>query len=348
MDLLKRLCEIPGVSGFEDEVQDLVAAELGSCCDRVWRDRAGNVLGFRGATEKSDKPLRVMLAAHVDEIGLMVTHVDAGGFVRFAPVGGCDACTLVSQRVVVHGRKRLNGVIAPRIAGALRSGEEQKAPDMRDLYIDTGLSGEQVAALVDAGDIVSLDQDFRFLNEKVVTGRSFDDRLGVFCMLEAMKSLGRTLVDVYAVSTVQEEIGVRGAPVAAYAVEPDFGIAIDGSLAWDVPNVAEHEKHCRMGQGTGIYVMDRLTLGNPRLVRFLVELCGREGIAFQRNIGGGTDASAIQRTKSGALSTTIGPPTRYMHSTVQLAHLDDIRATSALLRAFAEHAQELGTEEPVT
>ena len=341
MDLLKTLCEIPGVSGFEEEVQEFVMAELGAVCDKVWRDRAGNVIGLKRAAVSNPHTRKVMFAGHVDEIGLMVTHVDPGGFIRFAPVGGFDAPTLVSQRVVVHGRQPVRGVIAPRILGARKEGDAHKAPELGELYIDVGLPHDEVAACVDLGDIISLDQDFRYLNDKVVTGRNFDDRLGVYCLLEAMKNLGSTQVDVYAVSTVQEEFGVRGAPMAAYAIEPDYGIAIDGSLAWDVPEVADHEKHCQMGKGTGIYMMDRLTLGNPRLVRFLIELCGRERIPFQRNIGGGTDASAIQRTKLGALSTTIGAPTRYMHSTVQLAHVDDLAATANLLRAFAEHAHEL-------
>lgn len=342
MELLKALCEIPGVSGFEDEVQRLVIAELKPVCDRVWQDRLGNVIGLKRATSGDEQSRRIMFAAHIDEIGLMVTHVDGDGFIRFTPIGGFDACNLIAQHVVIHGRKKLSGVIAPRIMGTRKEGDPKKEPELGDLYIDVGLPKEDVAASVQIGDVISFAQGFRYLNDKVVTGRNFDDRLGVYCMIEAMKSIGRTEVDVYAVSTVQEELGVRGAPSAVYAIEPDLGIAIDGSLAWDVPARADHEKHCQMGLGTGIYMMDKLTLGSPRLIRFLIELCEREAIPFQRNVGGGTDASAIQRTKLGALCTTIGAPTRYMHSTVQLAHMDDIRATTALLRTFAEHAHELG------
>jgi endoglucanase len=341
MDLLRMLCEVPGVSGFEDEAQSLVMAQLGTVCDQVWQDRIGNVIGLKKATSGNEKALKVMYAAHVDEIGLMVTHVDDDGFVRFAPIGGFDACNLIAQHVIIHGREKLKGVIAPRIMGARRDREPNKALELLDLYIDVGLPKDEVAARVQIGDVISLAQGFRYLNDKVVTGRNFDDRLGVYCLIEAMKSIGKTEADVYAVSTVQEELGVRGAPMAVYGIEPDMGIAIDGSLAWDVPARAGHEKHCRMGGGTGIYMMDKLTLGSPRLIRFLTELCEREAIPYQRNIGGGTDASAIQRTKLGALCTTIGAPTRYMHSTVQLAHVDDIRATSALLRVFAEHAHEL-------
>ena len=340
MELLRALCDIAGVSGFEDAVQDLVVAELGPLCDQVWRDRLGNVIGLKRATRADGDPPKVMFAGHVDEIGLMVTHIDGDGFIRFAPVGGFSACNLTGQRVIVHGKETLEGVVAPwRGSGA--SGTQNTMPELSDLYIDLGLPKEAVTASVDLGDVISLDQDFRYLNEKVVTSRNFDDRLGVYCMIEAMRRIGDTHVDVYAVSTVQEELGVRGAGVASYAIEPDFGVAIDGSISTDFPNMPDHLKHCRMGQGTGIYIMDKLTLGNPRLVRFLIQLCESQGIPFQRNIGGGTDASAMQRTKLGALSTTIGAPTRYMHSTVQLAHVDDIEATIDLLRAFAEHAHEL-------
>ncbi len=339
MDLLKRLCEVPGISGFEDEAQEIVSAELRAVCDEVWRDRLGNVIGLhKGGSGHGPK---VMYAAHVDEIGLMADYIDEDGFIRFSPVGGVEPCCLISQRVVVHGRQRVGGVISPRIGGALSEAELKKAPELADLYVDTGLPRQEVAALVAIGDAISFDTDFRYLNQRIVTGRNFDDRLGVYCLIEAMRDLGPTEADVYAVSTVQEELGVRGAPVAAYAVEPDFGIAIDGSLAWDVPGMAEHRKHCRMGQGTGIYMMDRLTLGSPRLCRFLIELCEREGIRCQRNVGGGTDASAMQRTKLGALCTTIGAPVRYMHSTTQLADVGDLQATSALLQSFARHAHEL-------
>ena len=341
MEFLKKLCEVPGVTGFESSAQDLVESELRTCCDEVWRDSMGSLFGLRKARAGVANPKKVMFAGHVDEIGLMVTHVGADGFVWFAPVGGIDVRVLMSQRVIIHGREQVRGVIAPKIAGLMTDEESKKLPQMDTLCIDTGLPGGDLTSLVRIGDVISFDQDFRFLNPGVVTGRNFDDRLGVYSMVEAMRSLGETSVDVYAVSTVQEEVGVRGAHTAAFAVEPDYGIAIDGSISWDVPGAPEQLKHCRMGGGTGIYIMDRLTIGSPRLVEFLTALCDRERIPFQRNVGGGTDASAIQRAKRGALATTIGAPTRYMHSTVQLAHVDDIRATTDLLRAFAEHAHEL-------
>lgn len=341
MELLKRLSDMPGVCGFEDAAQDIVEEELKSCCDEVWRDRMGNVFGLKKADNGTKKAPRVMFAGHVDEIGLMVTHIDTAGFIRFAPLGGLNSSYLISQRVIVHGTKPLHGVIPPKYKDLAKKEEQESILPLEELYVDTGLSYEEVATVVNIGDIISIDCDFRFLNDKVVTGRNFDDRLGVYCMIEAMKQLGKTRVDVYAVSTVQEEVGVRGAHTAAFAVEPDFGIAIDGAITRDVPHAAAHQRRCSMGKGTGIYIMDRLTIGSPKLVAHLIELCETKGIPYQRNIGGGTDASAIQRAKSGALSTTIGAPTRYMHSSVQLAHVDDLKATSDLLRVFAENAHDL-------
>jgi putative aminopeptidase FrvX len=341
LKLLKQLCEIPGVCGFEDPAQEIVEKQLKGCCDEVWSDPMGNVFGLKKAKSGITDPKKVMFAGHVDEIGLMVTFVDDNGFVFFAPVGGLSSQYLISQRVIIHGSEPVRGVI-PTIYGGLVSDEaKNKLTPMENLYIDTGLSGKEAKAKINIGDIISIDQDFQMLNDKVVTARNFDDRLGVYSMIQAMKSLDETEADVYAVSTVQEELGVRGAHTAAYAVNPDFGIAIDGSITWDVPYAPAHQKHCSMGKGTGIYMMDRLTLGSPRLIKFLIDLCEKNSIAFQRNVGGGTDASAIQRSRGGALSTTIGAPTRYMHSSVQLAHVDDLAATSMLLKTFAENAHRL-------
>jgi endoglucanase len=279
---------------------------------------------------------RLVLAAHSDEIGFMVRHIDDHGYLRVALVGGIHAHTSTSQRVVVHGRERVKGVVVPVHPDHGNPGTLKP----EDLYIDLGLPAERVRELVEVGDPVSYAQEFEELNDKVVLGRNFDDRIGTYCLVQAMREVGETQVDVYAASTVQEELGVRGATTVGNATLPDIAVAIDGSLP-RVPYVDEHVWTTEFGAGTGIYVMDRLTMGSPRLVAFLVELCRRRGIPCQRNVGGGTDASALQRSGAGALATTIGAPVRYMHSTVQLCHVDDIDATVALLVALMESAHEL-------
>lgn len=350
MELLKRLCDAPGVSGFEETAQAIVYKELESYTDELWRDRLGNVIGLKRAPERimregQDRTPKLLYAAHVDEIGLMVSHIDSQGFIRVKPIGGFDPRTLVSQRVLIHatkaGAQTLKGVIASQSGWLLTEEDRNRVFPIRDLFIDVGLAGDEVSKYVHVGDAVTLAAEFEPLNESVVVARNFDDRVGVYSLIEAMNRIENPTVDVYAVSTVQEEVGVRGMPVAANAIAADIGIAIDGSLASDVPYALEQERQCYLGKGTGIYLMDNRTIGNPKLIQSLIAMCESEDIAYQRNIGGGTDASEIQRRGLGALSTTIGAPTRYMHSTVQLCHLADIEATTQLLTAFAYHAHEV-------
>jgi len=342
VELLQRVCNAPGVPGYEDEAQAVVMETLRKSCNEVRRDRLGNVIGIKKATRPpaDGAPRKAVLAAHVDEIGMMVKHIDANGFIRFEPMGGLDAKAIVSQRMVIHGRKPVGAVVVPDT----REESKDKAAKVHEAYLDTGLPRDALAELVQVGDVVTFASGVELLNEKVYVGRNFDDRIGTYCLLEAMRRVGDTSVDAYAVSSVQEEVGVRGMKPAAFAIEPDIGLAIDGSLCWG-PYAGEHEKTCTLGKGTGVYIMDRLTIGDRRLVQFLFGLCERHQIPCQRNVGGGTDASAIQQSRAGALTTTVGAPVRYMHSTVQLCHADDIEATVELLARFLEHAHELLPDE---
>lgn len=336
--LFERVCNTPGVSGYEDEAQAVVSDVLGSCCDQVRRDRMGNVIGLKKATRgkrKGRRSRRVVLAAHTDEIGMMVKHIDDRGFIGFHPLGGLISQVLVSQRVLIHGKKPVHGVIVPNMKDI-----RDKVTPLPDLRIDTGMPREVLADRIEVGDIVTFDSPVARFNGKVYVGRNFDDRVGVYCMLEAMRRVGSLAVDAYAVGTVQEEVGVRGMRPAAYAIEPDIALAVDGSLCHG-PYGDEKQNLCALGQGTGIYLVDGLTIGPRRLVRFLFELCERQEIPCQKNIGGGTDASALQKSRSGALATTVGAPVRYMHSTVQVCHGDDMEATIQLLATFLEHAHEL-------
>jgi putative aminopeptidase FrvX len=334
-ELLTRVVNTPGISGFEEAVQAVVTTDLKTTCDEVRTDRLGNVIGLKKATacKGKDRPLRVVLAAHCDEIGAMVKHIEPEGYIRFQPVGGLCTQALTSQMVIIHGREEVKGVVVPDMAA-----KEIVPPG--DLIIDLGMPVEKVKELVDVGDPITLAQELVKLNDKVWMGRNFDDRIGTFCLLEAVRRVGPTAVDVYAVSTVQEEVGVRGMPVAAYAIEPDLGLALDGSCTKGV-HVKPHQYTVDMGLGAGIYLMDGLTIGDKRLIKLLLDLAKKNGIAVQKQIGGGTDASALQRTKAGALATTVGAPVRYMHTTVQLCHEDDIEATVELLRVFLENAHLL-------
>lgn len=336
--LLAKLCNVSGVSGYEDAIQALVEENLAPHCDQISRDRMGNLIAFKKATSPpaEGEPLRVLIAAHADEIGAMVKSIDEDGFIHIESIGYLPEQAITSQPVVIRGydTEPVYGVVAPNLERG------KKCPTIAEALIDTGLPRAEVVKRVQIGDIVNTRQEFEQLSEKIFLARNFDDRLGTYCMIEAMKRIGETSVDIYAASTVQEEPGIRGCFPAAFAIEPEIGIALDGSPTWGA-HVGKHEKITTLGEGTGIYLMDPRTISDPRLVRFLIGQCEKNNIPYQRNIGGGTDASAIQRSGAGALSTTVGPPTRYMHSTVQLAHADDIESNIAMLVAFLENAQEL-------
>lgn len=341
--LFEVVSNTPGVPGREEPIQKVVADFMRPICDDVRGDAMGNVIAMKKATNPpadGSQPLRVMLAAHSDEIGMMVRHIDGDGNIRFSRVGGLSAQVLPSQRVIIHGREQVNGVIAPDN----RRGHGDKLPSIDDMLIDVAMPREQVCELVEPGDIITFDVSFGYLNDKVLIGRNFDDRLGTYCMLEAMRQVGETAVDVYAVSTVQEEVGVRGARTASYQVDPDLGLAIDGSVTWG-GHIKKGDNITTLGEGAGIYIMDGLTIADRGFLDFLYAMCEKRAITYQKNIGGGTDASAMQKARSGARCTTVGAPTRYMHSTVQLCHIDDVDAMVALLVAFLETAHELPPRE---
>ncbi len=351
IELLERVSNIPGIPGFEHEAQKLVADELRPYADEISTDRMGNVIALKRATKPSKaEPYRLLYSAHADEIGFMVTHIDDDGFLSFAPVGGFDARTLPSHRVTIHGTvggqtQLLEGVI-PTKPGWLTDDEDRKRViPITELFIDTGLPASKVKAVAQVGDAISLSKRFEVLNEEVVTGRNFDDRIGTYSLIESFRAIEESTVDVYAVSSVQEEVGVRGVPTAGHAIAPDICVAIDGSLPADIPFARPNQYQCPIGEGTGIYLMDNRTIADRDLLRGLMETCAKHGIPYQRNIGGGTDASGVQRAGLGAKATTIGAPTRYMHSTVQMCHVVDIQATVDLLAYFPRYAHSILPED---
>ncbi len=344
MDLLRRLCETPGISGFEERIQGLVHKELEKVTDEVKIDKLGNVIGIKRATKVTSKssPKKVMLAAHMDEIGFMVSFIDKDGFLRFSPVGGFDPKTLIAQRVIVHGVIDIGGVIGSKPIHILDEEERKKIPKIKDLFIDVGLNREEVSKLVKPGDFITLDRNFKELNDKIVTAKAFDDRVGVYIMLEALKQIKEHEVDIYAVATTQEEVGVRGAMVSSFFIEPDVGIALDVTIASDLPGSKEEEVITSLGGGTAICLMDSYTISNKRLVEFLRKIAEENNIKYQTDIllGGGTDAGAIQRSKTGVPVCTISVPTRYVHSVVEMCHKEDIENSVHLIVKFLENAHK--------
>lgn len=344
LDLLKQLCETPGIPGYEDRIRALVIPELQAVSDEVATDALGNVIALkRGSGGAGGTRRKVMLAAHMDEIGFMVSHVSADGFLRLQSLGGFDPRALFQQRVQVHPRDggRYRGVLAPaaKPAHLLDAADREKAPKLADLYVDLGLPGEQVKGLVEVGDMVTLDCTVEELGSRVI-GKAFDDRLSIFIMIEALHALGGSQCDIYAVATVQEEVGLRGAQTSAYAIAPDISIALDVTLAVDLPGGMEHEQVTRLGHGTAIKLMDSSSISHPKLVRAFRETAEQAGIAYQLEIlpRGGTDAGAMQRVRGGSAAITLSTPTRYVHTVNEMADKADIQAGIDLLARFLERA----------
>ena len=337
-DLLKRLCETPSIPGREERLRSVVLEELRPLVDEVRTDVMGNLIGIkRGAGP------RVMVAAHMDEIGFMVRHVDEKGFLRVQPLGGFDTRVLVAQRVLVHGHagQSLRGVLMPQTKPThlLTDEERNKPPKLEELFVDLGLPPDRVQPLVEVGDMVTMDRTTEQLGDHVVS-KSLDDRLSVYVMLEALRALRQHQAEILAVATTQEEVGLRGATTAAYALEPQIGVALDITLALDIPGTPDDDVVTRLGQGAAIKLMDSSVISHPRLVRHFRDLATRENIPHQLEIlpRGGTDAGAIQRARGGTVTITLSVPVRYVHTVNEMAAISDIEAAVTLLARYLEEA----------
>ncbi|HEB84302.1 MAG TPA: M42 family peptidase [Bacteroidetes bacterium] len=338
MELLRKLTQTPGTPGQEHRIREVVRAEMEGLVDEVRVDRLGNLIGIRRGTGEGP---RVMLAAHMDQIGFMVSHIDDDGFLRLNPTGGFDPRTLMAQRVIVHGREELLGVMGSKPIHVLTEEEKKKPLKVSDYFVDLGLPVEEVREKVHVGDPVTWVGDFSEMGMMVVS-RALDDRVGVYIMIEALRKLqgARLSADVFAVASVQEEVGIRGATASTVEIRPEIGIALDVTIANDVPGAAAHEHVTKMGKGIAIKRMDSASISSPALVRHLEEIAEARNIPWQPEIlpRGGTDAGAIWRTPGGAHVCTLSVPSRYVHSTVELAHKVDVQGGVDLLAAFLEEA----------
>jgi len=339
--LLKRLCETPAVPGREEQLREVLRAVLAERCDSVETDVLGNVIGRRRGTGTGP---RVMLAAHMDEIGFFVRHIDDKGFLRLQPVGGFDARVLVAQRVLVHGYRCSEGPLRGVLSLAtkpihLLSAEEAKPPKLEEFFVDVGLPAERARELAEVGDPVTLDRTVERAGECAI-GKAMDDRAGVYVLVEALRLAERTAAEIVAVATAQEEIGSRGAMAAAYHLEPTVAIALDVTLAVDIPGGSEHERVTQLGKGPAIKLMDSSSVSHPKLVRHVRDLAERAGIPYQLEVlpRGGTDAGPIQRSRGGVPTLTLSIPTRYVHTVNEMVHLRDLAQAVQLLALFLEDA----------
>jgi putative aminopeptidase FrvX len=332
---LKDLVQTPSPSGYERPVQDLVRAWARSYADEVRTDRHGNVIAV---LHPGGQP-RVMLAGHCDQIGLMVQHIDDNGFLYVQPIGGWDMQVLLGQNLTVWTKEGGVAAVVSRRAPHLQTSEDRnKVPQFTDVWVDIGVKDRKEAeALVTPGDPVTFSLGFREMRNGLVTAPGLDDKVGVWVVMEALRLLhGRPLhAAVYCVSTVQEEIGLRGAMTSAYGIHPTVGIAVDVCHATDTPgNDKKLVGDTRLGNGPALFRGPNI---NPHVLDGLEKTARRHEIAVQ--VRGapratGTDANVIQLSRDGVATGLVGIPNRYMHSPVEVVSLDDLERSARLLAEF--------------
>lgn len=343
VNLLKEVCEVSGAPGFEEPIRQVVLREIQELVDTFSVDNLGNVIAIKyGKNNPHER--KIMVAAHMDEIGFIVTHIDDKGFLRFHTLGGFDPKTLTSQRVIIHGKKDIVGVMGAKPIHVMSPEERNLPAKMGDYYIDLGMPKSEVEKYISIGDSITRDRDLIEMGD-CVNCKSIDNRVSVFILIETLKKLKNKNIpyDFYATFTVQEEVGLRGAHVAAHQINPDFGIGLDTTIAYDVPTASPHEKVTSLGDGTAIKIMDASTICDTRMVRFMKELAEQNEIKWQPEIltAGGTDTASLQRMgENGSITGAISIPTRHIHQVIEMAHKEDINNSIKLLTKLIKNIDQ--------
>lgn len=336
--LLKRLSEAHGFSGAENEIRDVIRDEIKDLVDEMRTDSLGNLITYKKGKIKG--PV-VMLAAHMDEVGLMITYIKENGLLRFSSMG-IDPRVLVAKKVLI-GPNKIPGIIGSKPVHLQSKSERKNAIPPSKLYIDIGAKNKEDAKkLVNLGDIAIFDTSFAEINQNYIKGKAFDDRAGCAVLIEILKK--DLDLPIYAAFTVQEEVGARGASIVAHDIEPDLALVIEGTTASDVPGSSEHTYSTSLGDGPAISLMDRSVIAHSQIVRGLIKTAEENNLKYQfrRTNFGGTDAGKIHLTKAGIPSAVISIPCRYIHSPVSLMHLDDLNTLVKLVSKYLENIAKGG------
>lgn len=333
--ILKDITALAGISGREESLREYLKKLLTPYADSVSTDVMGNLTVYKKGS--SDKKL--LLCAHMDEVGLLITHVDEKGFLRFITVGGIDPRTLLAQRVRVEtvGGTVL-GIIGTKPAHITTEAERGKALGVKELFIDIGFPAEEAKKRVQAGAFAVLDRPYEEFGDGRICAKALDNRAGVFVLAELVRALKNPFYNVYAVFTTQEEVGLRGAVTAAYGIEADLSLCVDTTGAADIPNVAPQDYITAVGGGVGLTVLDARTITHPKLFAALKQICEEKNIHYQTRIAprGGNDAGAVHLSKTGIPTCGLSIPTRNIHSNVEVISKEDVQNTFCLLQQVAE------------
>jgi len=343
VETLEKLSNACGVTGREEEVREQMSKFLKPYVDEVKEDNLGNVIGIKEGKKNAPK---VMLAAHMDEIGLLVKTISKEGFLQFMKLGGIDDRVLLAQKVMVYTEKGpLHGIIGSKPPHIQKEDERKRVIPYDELFVDVGAASSEEAQKmgVRIGDPIEFDIRFVKISKNIVIGKAFDDRAGCAIMIETLKRLEKTDCTVYAVGTVQEEVGCRGATTSAFGLCPDIGIALDVTVAGDTPGVKEIDAPIKLGKGPSLTIADSLLITHPKVLRLLVDTAEENKIPYQLEAGlpGGTDAGRISLTREGVPSGTISLPARYIHSPTSLISLADaenvVKLAIATIQKIPKH-----------
>jgi len=337
LNLLKTLCSLDGVSGYEDAVRDYIRTEAEPYADSIMEDVMGNLIVFKKGKVNSGRT--IMLAAHMDEVGLIVTDITDDGFLHFGCSGGIDSKVLLGTRVRV-GEKRIPGVVGVKAVHLTPAEERSKLPLVRDMYIDIGAtSREEAEKLVQKGDFAAFDSEPR-LYGNMLKAKAIDDRIGCAVMAELIKE--EPEYDTWFVWLVGEEIGGRGARVAAQRLNPGLCLNLEGTSAGDLPGVPAHVRACQLGKGPAVSLMDGKTIYTRRVVRELTAAADKAGVTWQYRLSAnaGNDAGPIHQANGGCEICTISAPIRYMHSACNVAYYPDLEAMEQLARIFVNEVSD--------
>lgn len=331
--LLKKLCDTPGMPGAEDRVKDIVRKEFANLSDTIEEDPLGNIVAHIPG-----KGPRLVLDAHTDEVGFMVNHIDQRGFLHLIPLGGMDPRVFYGQRLIIWGKKPMVGMVASIPPHISKTSNNKEAPEVEDCVVDLGLKAETVHDIVSIGDVVSYNTNFEETEDAIIS-KAIDDRVGLFVIIEALKRKPKINCDLYISATVQEEVGLRGARVITPIYEPDFVVALEGTVAMDFPGVPDYKTLANLGKGPEIRLSDRFLVAHRSFSFFIANLAEKNKIPYQITVkkAGSTNATAMQVTGKGSRATVISVPVRYLHSPSCLTFKSDIEETINLIYQLIEN-----------
>jgi endoglucanase len=341
-EILEKLVGELGISGSERSVSDLIEKEMKGRVDELRKDKLGNLIARKG----SGKP-KIMLAAHMDEIGFRVKYIDKKGFLRFVKVGGIDDRTLLNQRVLIYGKQKVKGIIGAKPPHLQKEEDRKKVVECKDMFIDIGASSREEAekAEVKIGDPIAFDRPFSILQGELAIGKAFDNRVGCAILMGVLKQF-KGKETLHGVWTVQEEVGLKGARTAAYALDPDLAIALDTTTAGDTPELEEGEATTELGKGPAITVAEaggRGLITDKRILNWLIESAKKAKVPYQLEAGEGgmTDSAAIYISKTGVPCGTISIPTRYIHGPGEVLSLKDVENAIKLISIALDNLDSL-------